>query len=429
MPLTDLNIVRLLVFSFVLGPNLIPMLSTAFGQQQPTMTDPGLKVEVVAEGLDFPTSMSFLESDDILVLEKDDGKVERIIDGTRSESPILDVPVVSNGERGLLGSAVTSGENDRYLFLFYTESPTSYDIENSSQDSLPLGNRLYRYEIKDDRLINPKLLLDLPADVPAAAIPFHTGGKVIIGPDEYIYLVIGDLESRRTQAQNIQDGPEPDGTGVIYKITQDGESVDNAPLGVTDPIDKFYAYGIRNSFGMDFDPVTGILWDTENGPTYGDEINMVEAGFNSGSLDIHGMSSDYDISILDSLVDFDGKGRYSEPEFTWKVPVGVTALKFIDSDKYGENYENDMLVADVNYGNIYHFELNKNRTGLSLEGELKDKIADGPEQLNNDILLGTGFGGITDIEIGPDGYIYVLAIHRFHEDNTGSIFRIVPVSE
>ena len=84
MPLTDLNIVRLLIFSFVLGPNLIPMLSTALRQQQPTMTDPGLKVEVVAEGLDFPTSMSFLESDDILVLEKDDGKVERIIDGTRS---------------------------------------------------------------------------------------------------------------------------------------------------------------------------------------------------------------------------------------------------------------------------------------------------------------------------------------------------------
>ena len=103
---------------------------------------------MVAEGLDFPTSMSFLESDDILVLEKDDGKVERIIDGTRRKSN-FNVPVVSNGERGLLGFAVTSGENDRYLFLFYTESPTSYDIENSSQDSLPLGNRLYRYEIKD----------------------------------------------------------------------------------------------------------------------------------------------------------------------------------------------------------------------------------------------------------------------------------------
>ena len=200
-------------------------------------------------------------------------------------------------------------------------------------------------------------------------IPFHTGGKVIIGPDEYIYLVIGDLESRRTQAQNIQDGPEPDGTGVIYKITQDGESVDNAPLGMYwILLTNFMRMVYENSFGMDFDPVTGILWDTENGPTYGDEINMVEAGFNSGSLDIHGMSSDYDISILDSLVDFDGKGRYSEPEFTWKVPVGVTALKFIDSDKYGENYENDMLVADVNYGNIYHFELNKNRTGLSLDG-------------------------------------------------------------
>ena len=54
-------------------------------------------------------------------------------------------------------------------------------------------------------------------------------------------------------------------------------------------ISKYYAYGIRNSFGLDFDPITGKLWDTENGPTFGDEINLVEPGFNSGWNKIQGI--------------------------------------------------------------------------------------------------------------------------------------------
>ena len=71
---------------------------------------------------------------------------------------------------------------------------------------------------------------------------------------------------------------------------------------------------------------------------------------------------------------FDGKRKYSSPEFTWKHTVGATALKFLTTDKLGKQYENDMLVADVNTGRIYHFELNQNRTGLLLNGSLGDKV-------------------------------------------------------
>jgi glucose/arabinose dehydrogenase len=76
-----------------------------------------------------------------------------------------------------------------------------------------------------------------------------------------------------------------------------------------------YAYGIRNSFGFDFDPITGNIWDTENGPGYGDEINLVEPGFNTGWSEVTGMSSntdDFDPED-DDLVSFDGKGEYSHP--------------------------------------------------------------------------------------------------------------------
>jgi len=119
------------------------------------------------------------------------------------------------------------------------------------------------------------------------------------------------------------------------------------------------------------------------------------------------------------LVDFDGNGIYSSPEFTWKGRYGPTAAKFLDSDKLGERYENDLFVGDVHNGTIYHFELNKSRTGLSLHGSLSEKVANSTRELE-DVIFATGFGGITDLEVGDDGYLYVLSyVHR-------SIYRIVP---
>jgi glucose/arabinose dehydrogenase len=95
--------------------------------------------------------------------------------------------------------------------------------------------------------------------------------------------------------------------------------------------------------------------DTENAPTFGDEINLVNSGFNSGWSRVNGIwetTSNPDLvgniapSQPDGLVDFGGKGKYSPPEFTWYYPVGPTALKFLNSDKFGKQYENDMFVGD-----------------------------------------------------------------------------------
>ena len=154
-----------------------------------------------------------------------------------------------------------------------------------SEENEPLGNRLYRYELVDNKLVNPKLLLDLPA-WPGAA---HNGGSMLIGPDNNIYLPIGEVAYRRGQISNHDDGRLPDGRGGILRITQDGEVVEPTIIGDEDPLNKYYAYGIRNSYGIDFDPVTGKLWDTENGPGFGDEINLVEPGFNSGWSRVQGI--------------------------------------------------------------------------------------------------------------------------------------------
>ena len=205
------------------------------------------------------------------------------------------------------------------------------------------------------------------------------------------------------------------------ELTQDGKPVGNGILGNKDPLNKYYAYGLRNSFGIDFDPVTKKLWDTENGPNFGDEINLVEPGFNSGWIKVQGIWNNIMaqtiINVIGTpkgLVDFGGKGKYSPPEFTWFKPtVGPTAIKFLNSDKLGEKYENDMFVGDFHNGYLYHFDLNKKRTGLVLNGSLADKVANNPNELQKGgIIFGKRFGGITDIQVGPDGYLYVLSLYQ-----------------
>ncbi|MGH9986275.1 MAG: PQQ-dependent sugar dehydrogenase, partial [Nitrososphaeraceae archaeon] len=407
----------------------------------PQVLDQNLKVEVVAEGLSLPTTMAFLGPNDILVLEKENGTVRRIINGVLQPEPILDVNVAGWNERCMCGIAVSnenyssnSSAGQTYVYLYYTESESA-DSEDITAGKAPLGNHVYRYELADNRLINPELILKLPA-LPG---PRHNGGAIMIGPDNNLYIPIGDVDGSfnedkwETRAQNYVNATHPDGRGGILRITLDGEPVPGGSiLGDEYPVNLYYAYGLRNSFGIDFDPITGNLWDTENGPGHGDEINLVEPGFNSGWQEVQGFPSvvteeeKEEGDLADkfdptSLETFNGRGKYSDPEFSWVSTVGPTAIKFFDSDKFGMQYYNGLFVADVR-GVIYHFDLNDNRTRLLLEGPLADMMADsGEDPALEKVTFARDFGGITDLEVGPyDGYLYVVSIGQ------GKIFRIVP---
>jgi len=268
----------------------------------------------------------------------------------------------------------------------------------------------------------------------------HNGGPLLIGPDNgSVYLSVGDLENESYQVithegLNNATGKPPNGSGGILHVTFDGEAVHGGLIGKSYPLNIYYAYGIRESFGMDFDPMTGKLWDTENGANWGDEINVVEPGFNSGWNKVQGIWNNIGDGYLNGtglpnyrnitynpadLVDFDGKGKYRSPEFTWLRTVGPTALKFLSTDKLGKQYENDIMVADVNNGRIYHFALNSNRTALQLNGSLIDKVANSDKELD-DVIFADGFGVITDLKVGFDGYLYVVVF------NEGKIYRISP---
>jgi aldose sugar dehydrogenase len=457
-------LMRILFLILIL--NLLNMLSfisygnTVFGASNThvTMNDPKLKAEVVFSGIKFPTSMAFLGPNDILVIEKNSGTVHRIINGTIIQKPLLDINVANKGERGLLGISVAKHEKNEppYVLLYFTES-VNKDGDDVSEGKSPLGNRLYRYELADDKLGNPKLLLDLPVKPDAG----HNGGKIVLGHDDNVYLVIGDLgvgdleTQAQSKSQNIKNGSDPDGSAGILRITLDGKPV--GPLiGKKDPLNKYYAYGLRNSFGIAFDPVTGKLWDTENGPGFGDEINLVEPGFNSGWMKVQGIwqnpigepygtVGDVSVDPEQQLIDFNGKGKYSDPEFTWKGTVGPTGITFLNSDRLGQKYKNDMFMGDFHNGYLYHFDLNKKRTELSLKGLLNDKVANNIDELKQ-IIFAKGFGGITDIKVGPEGNLYVLSIHEgghdcravanlthpcvsYNSEIEGTIFRIVEANE
>ena len=406
---------------------------------KPSLTDPNLKAEVVYQGLEGPISMQFLGPDDFLVIENK-GTVQRITDG-KHVSQLLSLSNVAENQ-GLLGIALQKESdgnqsqagirnNQTHVFLYYTTNEKDTDLKRGKEG---VSNRLYRYDLLGDKLVNPKMLLELPAEYD------HNGGPLLIGPDKKsVYLSIGDLENQAYtvvahMALNNKSGMEPDGSGGILRVDFEGKPVLAGLLGKTYPLNLYYAYGIRESFGMDLDPVTGTLWNTENGANWGDEINLVGPGFNGGWNKVQGIwknigdaypngtgfPKDSDITYNPSdLVDFNGKGKYRPPEFSWYNTVGPTALKFLSTDKLGKKYENDMLVSDVNNGRIYHFKLNENRSSLRLNGSLVDKVANSDKELDK-IIFAKGFGLITDLKLGYDGYLYVVVY------NEGKIYRISP---
>jgi glucose/arabinose dehydrogenase len=386
----------------------------------PMLHDDTLSVELVAEGLDLPTSMHFLDDDTVLVLEKNKGQVRVVLDGKLLEEPAVQVEVATGPEQGLLGIAIWNEKKDdtTSVFLYMTEKNYQKNIRN-------LVYR-YLYDENEKRLENKTVILDLPGE-PG---PFHNGGKITIGPhDGYIYAVIGDVSAGGGMLDNQIHGRPPNDTSVILRVDRDtGAPIQDNPFynnyaGDMEKLQRYYAYGIRNSFGMDFDPVTGKLWITENGDDAYDEINIVEPGFNSGWHKIMGPIGRSNMTVQDDLIIFDD-AKYQDPVFSWYTPVGLTDIEFFNSTKLGDRYDRNLFVGDINYGNLYFFEVNGDRTGVTFQDpRLLDLVADpvkeeGEGSELSSIILGEGFGRITDIETGPDGFLYVLT----YED--GKIYRI-----
>jgi glucose/arabinose dehydrogenase len=416
----------------LLGASLLPLVLAAPPASAQIMTDPNLSVTALLPpgSLNTPTSMAFLGPDDILVLEKQVGRVRRVVGGVLQPTPVLDVPVANSSEEGMLGIAIQQGSPVR-VFLYYTEST----VDGGS----PLGNRIYRYDWNGTALVNPQLLLDLPA-TPG---PNHNGGVLTLDTSGRLYAVLGDL-NRNGQLQNNSAGAAPDNTSVIVRINSDGTPAAGNPFtpycsnnttqtcttngdcpGGTclTQVALYYAYGVRNCFGIGFDPMTGKLWDTENGPSNYDEVNQVNAGDNSGWNRIMGPVV-RDPQGTSDLWNMPGAGlTYDDPEFSWLATIAPTGILFPMGSSWGPTYDGMALVVDNNNGNMYGFPLDGTRTGFVLTGGLADLVADSTAE-QNQVRIGQGFSAAVALVQGPDHHVYVTSI------GNGTIYRIsgpVPV--
>ena len=289
-----------------------------------TLKDPNLSLQPVYSDFTSPTGMVFLDDSgkNIIVLEKK-GNVKLISDGILQDTPLKQFDVNFESERGLLGVDVMKENNATIVFFYLTENDADQTMTDPNEN---LRNRVYSFEWDGTDLINQKLILDLPA-IPG---PNHNGGKITLSKDNYLYAIIGDL-NHRTKLQNFENGGDPDYTGSIYRIDPHSGSapVDNPFVRSDVPnIDKTFAYGIRNSFGLAVNPITGEVWDTENGPSLSDEINLVEPGFNSGWRSIMGPATSTD--EIEDLVLLSPNSNYSDPEISWLEPPAVTDLEFIN---------------------------------------------------------------------------------------------------
>lgn len=478
----------------------------------PQLMDPALSVRVAASGLELPIGIAFLGERDWLVIEKNTGRVQHVVNGA-VVSTALDLAVNNASERGLLGIAKHPNfARNGFVYLFWScrapappasnpyvptqvrcplQPATGADSEEILESPL-LGNRVDRFRWNGSQLVFDRNILTLRSfQHDAAPIPAnqgdeeqperanHDGGVIRFGPDGKLYVIFGD-QGRRGRMQNLPSGPTLTGlgpvvaddqfggpgadnahfSGVIIRVNDDGTTPTDNPFynygrytvggEIGHNIARTWAYGIRNSFGMAFDPYTGHLWDQENGEDAYDEINRVVKGSNSGWIQLTGPASriaGYKRIETTSLFGEDfpnlqqfrwGPERiangpinafnrmyklpgsvYSDPEFSFRYVLAPAGIGFLQSDNLGRRYRGDLFVGfatfDPQGGPIYRFNLSQDRRALSFQdSRLNDKVMDNltfhSTEEGESLVFGTNFGIVTDIRTGPNGNLYVVSL-------------------
>jgi glucose/arabinose dehydrogenase len=314
----------------------------------PQMLHPRLDVRLVVSGLDGPTTMAFLSENEFLVLEKNTGIVQYVVDGAIDHAA-LDLAVNNFSERGLLGIALDPDfEANHFVYLYWsciappnpddpfmpsqtecTDPPAPGEDSNDVLAVPLLGNRVDRFVWDGNTLTFERNLIKLRSfqndggpvppdqgDEGQEARGNHDGGVITFGQDGKLYIFIGDV-GRRGQLQNLPcgptatcpgsevdddqfGGPEPDDahlTGVILRLNPNGTTPTDNPFfqaGATvggevgENIQKIFSYGHRNGFGIAIDPKSGVLWLQENGDDSFSELKLITPGMNAGWIQIAG---------------------------------------------------------------------------------------------------------------------------------------------
>ncbi len=445
----------------------------------PQMLDANLTVTTLVNGLNQPISLAFIGTNDLLVLEKTNGQVKRIVNGN-IVGTVLDLAVNSSpsSERGLLGIALhPQFSQNKFVYLFWTESSTGSDTSTPSEVPL-LGNRVDRFVWNGTALTLDQNIIRLRAlqqDLGQSLLTNHNGGVLRFGQDGKLYILMGD-NGRRGLLQNITSGgpvpddqfggPDPDNahlTGVVLRLNDDGTTPSDNPFAnivtalpseAATNIRKVYAYGVRNGFGMAVDPLSGSIWTQENGDDAFDEINRLVPGFNGGWIQVMGplaridqfksIETTYGAGTLQQLrwspsniADTPEQAlsrmfsltnsQYIDPEFSWKYATAPAGIGFIKGRGLGPEYEGDLLVGasrtTLLNGYLFRFKFTGDRQHFAFsDSRLSDRVADNVDKFDQTesetLVVGRDFGVATDIQTGPNGNVYVVSL------SNGAIYEI-----
>lgn len=367
---------------------------------------PALDVEVTTIeflNVEFPVTMAFLGHNDFLVLELG-GVVRHIRLPDATEEEILFLDVYLGGETGLLGIALHPDFiGTGYVYLFYTSDVTGND-------------EIVRYYWNGNRFLARNSIYTISGE----GSGLHRGGIITFGPDRKLYVVIGD--HRQTLMTTNRAGYPHKEFACILRLNDDGSTPSDNPFIAVPGWERIFAYGIRNSFGIAFDSLTGHLWETEDGVSSYDEVNRVFPGMNGGWSRL--MGPDYRCSLNPADLVMIPGSYYSNPEFSWSFTVVPTAITFLNSPRWPASVRNDCVIAmggaNVLDG-IIRLKMNQDRSAF----DLKEGFADGVADVVDDYLFGAlsfaNLPAVTDLKVGPDGYLYALTLAP-----SGRIHRIRP---
>ena len=303
-------------------------------------------VNALLTGLNFPVSLRFAPDGRIFFTEKNTGNI-RIIqqNGTLVPTPFATVnPIFNAEEAGLLGIALDPAfSSNNYVYVYYTYRDSG---------SFTHGH-IVRYTANSNTGTNPRDIFDVTGSAPNTV--YHNGGYIKFGPDSKLYAMVGEFHQGQ-QAQN-----QSSMTGKMLRMNSDGSVPSDNPIaGSLD-----YAWGIRNSFGFDFDSSNNRLVATMAGPSSDDKILIIVKGGNYGWPTCLGICNDP--RFIDPIVDFN-------PIVT---PTGIAAVA-----------PNSYIFGEYNTRNLVQLQLNATGSVLSMT------------QLYN------APGGIIAVELAPNNKLY-----------------------
>ncbi len=355
---------------------LVPMILLLIVAAMPAWAlDDGFSVEEVIPDLDVPVFFDFAPDGRIFFNEYTTGRV-RVVDAQMNllEEPLAqfdDVEVFF--ERGFLGLELDPDFADNhYLYLYYSSTDGTHKLVRIREEGNLAAEITY-----------------LRDDLPLMGEGNHNGGPIVFGPDRTLYLGIGE-ESVMENSQDLDVE-----AGKILRFDRDGSIPSDNPFGDDSAV---WAYGIRNTFGLAFNPQTGDLYGSENGANTDDEVNLLVAGGNYGWPLYTGAP---------------GVAGYEDALITWTPNICPTGIAVYCGANYPEEYVGDLFMGNCNGGRIRRMELNDDGTAIVEEDPTWYRQ---PTENLDDAQL---YYGILDVVNGPDGNIWfstALGIHRFVYD-------------